>query len=41
MGRALDLPAAPLEQGDGDPIAAKLRDHELWADGRDAARRDL
>lgn len=34
LGRALDLPAAPLPQGDGNPIAAKLRDHELWMDGR-------
>ncbi|MEL0253941.1 MAG: hydantoinase/oxoprolinase family protein, partial [Novosphingobium sp.] len=33
MGPALDLPAPPLEQGNGDPIAAKVRDHELWADG--------
>ena len=33
MGRALDLPAATLQQGSGDPSAAKLRDHELWMDG--------
>ncbi|MCY1672713.1 hydantoinase/oxoprolinase family protein [Novosphingobium sp. SL115] len=33
MGPALDLPAPALEQGDGNPIAAKVRDHELWADG--------
>ena len=37
LGRALDLPAAPLEQGNGDPIAAKLRDHTLWMDGREHA----
>ncbi|WP_372730234.1 hydantoinase/oxoprolinase family protein [Novosphingobium sp.] len=37
MGRALDLPAAPLEQGDGNPIAAKMRDHTLWMDGREQA----
>ena len=37
LGRALDLPAAPLEQGNGDPIAAKLRDHTLWMDGREQA----
>jgi N-methylhydantoinase A len=30
MGPALELPSPPLEQGDGDPIRAKLRDHELW-----------
>ncbi|WP_408588899.1 hydantoinase/oxoprolinase family protein [Novosphingobium sp.] len=34
LGRALDLPAAPLPQGDGNPIAAKLRDHEVWMEGR-------
>lgn len=33
MGQALDLPAAKLPQGTGDPSAAKLRDHELWMDG--------
>ncbi|GGB51218.1 hydantoinase/oxoprolinase family protein [Blastomonas aquatica] len=33
MGQALDLPAAKLAQGNGDPSAAKLRDHELWMDG--------
>ncbi len=35
MGRALDLPAAELEKGDGNPIAAKMRDHSLWMDGRE------
>lgn len=34
LGQALDLPAARLPQGNGDPIAAKLRDHEVWMDGR-------
>jgi N-methylhydantoinase A len=33
LGKALDLPAAKLPQGNGDPSAAKLRDHELWMDG--------
>ena len=33
LGVALDLPAATLPQGDGDPAQAKLRDHELWMDG--------
>jgi N-methylhydantoinase A len=33
MGQALDLPAAKLPEGNGDPSAAKLRDHELWMDG--------
>jgi N-methylhydantoinase A len=30
MGPALELPSPPLEQGDGNPIRAKVRDHELW-----------
>ena len=33
LGPALDLPAPALPEGDGDPSAARLRDHELWADG--------
>jgi N-methylhydantoinase A len=33
LGQALDLPAARLPQGNGDPSAARLRDHELWMDG--------
>ncbi len=37
LGRALDLPAAPLEQGNGDPSAAKIRDHVLWMDGAEQA----
>lgn len=37
LGRALDLPAAELEQGNGDPSAAKIRDHVLWMDGREQA----
>jgi N-methylhydantoinase A len=34
LGRALDLPAAQLPVGDGDPAGAKIRDHELYMDGR-------
>jgi N-methylhydantoinase A len=34
LGHTLDLPAAELPKGDGNPAAAKLRDHELWMDGR-------
>ncbi|MEY4160510.1 MAG: hypothetical protein RLZZ136_1131 [Pseudomonadota bacterium] len=34
LGQALDLPAQQLPVGNGDPIAAKMRDHELWMDGR-------
>jgi N-methylhydantoinase A len=37
LGRALDLPAAELEKGNGDPAAAKIRDHVLWMDGREQA----
>lgn len=33
IGQALDLPSAKLAKGDGDPSAAKVRDHELWMDG--------
>jgi len=33
LGRTLDLPAIELAKGDGNPIAAKIRDHELWMDG--------
>ena len=33
LGPALELPPPPLRQGNGDPAAAKVRDHELWADG--------
>ncbi len=33
LGNALDLPAAQLPVGDGDPSAAKMRDHEVWMDG--------
>ena len=37
LGAALDLPAAELPQGDGNPHAAKMRDHTLWMDGREQA----
>jgi len=33
MGARLELPALKLPKGDGNPIAAKLRDHEIWMDG--------
>ena len=33
LGPLLDLKAPVLPQGNGDPIAAKIRDHELWGDG--------
>ena len=37
LGRTLDLPASELPKGDGNPIAAKMRDHTLWMDGREQA----
>ncbi len=33
LGRVLDIPAQEIEAGDGDPSRAKVRDHEVWADG--------
>ena len=37
LGQALDLPAAQLPKGDGNPAAAKMRDHSLWMDGKQQA----
>jgi len=37
LGTALDLPAAKVPEGNGDPAAAKIRDHELWMDGKTQA----
>lgn len=34
LGQALDLPAAQLPVGNGDPSDAKIRGHELYMDGR-------
>ncbi|ATW03410.1 hydantoinase/oxoprolinase family protein [Sphingorhabdus sp. YGSMI21] len=34
LGPELDLPAPKLKSGNGDPAAAKIRDHQLWADGK-------
>ncbi len=33
LGRRLDLPSVPLARGDGNPIGAKVRNHEVWIDG--------
>jgi N-methylhydantoinase A len=33
LGRSLDLPAARLPPGNGDPAGALLRDHEVWIGG--------
>ena len=37
LGQVLNLPAAELPMGDGNPVAAKMRDHVLWMDGREQA----
>lgn len=37
LGPVLDLPAVVLPTGTGDPIAAKMRDHVLWMEGREQA----
>jgi N-methylhydantoinase A len=37
LGPVLDLPATQLPKGDGNPVAAKMRDHTLWMDGREQA----
>jgi N-methylhydantoinase A len=37
LGQSLNLPAAELPKGNGDPVAAKMRDHTLWMDGREQA----
>ncbi|MCL4674176.1 MAG: hydantoinase/oxoprolinase family protein, partial [Sphingomonadaceae bacterium] len=37
LGEAPQLPAAELEKGNGNPSAAKIRDHTLWMDGREQA----
>ncbi len=33
MGRVQQVPALPIEKGDGNPIAARIRDHQVWVDG--------
>ncbi|MCW1401835.1 hydantoinase/oxoprolinase family protein [Novosphingobium sp. MW5] len=33
QGPVLDLPSPKLPEGTGDPVEAKIRDHELWVDG--------
>ncbi|MCG8442825.1 MAG: hydantoinase/oxoprolinase family protein, partial [Caulobacterales bacterium] len=33
MGAEQALPAIEIERGDGNPAAAKMRDHEIWIDG--------
>jgi N-methylhydantoinase A len=33
MGSVLEIPALEIPKGDGNPAAAKIRDHEVWVDG--------
>ncbi len=33
LGKAANVEAERIPRGDGNPIAAKLRDHEVWMDG--------
>ncbi len=33
LGKAANVAAERIARGDGSPIAAKLRDHEMWMDG--------
>ncbi|MEM1052635.1 MAG: hydantoinase/oxoprolinase family protein, partial [Pseudomonadota bacterium] len=35
LGEALELEAAQLPKGTGDPSAAKIKDHTLWMDGEE------
>jgi N-methylhydantoinase A len=37
LGQSLNLPAAELPVGNGDPAEAKMRDHVLWMDGKEQA----
>ena len=37
LGPVLNLPAPVLPRGDGSLLAAKMRDHVLWMDGREQA----
>jgi N-methylhydantoinase A len=33
FGQAINIPPVEIPVGDGDPSAAKIRDHEVWLDG--------
>lgn len=33
LGKVLEVPALEIARGDGDPARAKIRDHQVWADG--------
>ena len=34
LGKAAEIPAIEIERGNGDPSGAKLRDHEVYMDGK-------
>lgn len=34
LGQALEMTAQHLPRGNGDPVDAKIRDHQLWMNGR-------
>jgi N-methylhydantoinase A len=34
LGKAANVGAEEITRGDGNPAAAKMRDHELWMDGK-------
>ena len=34
LGKALELPALEIPKGNGNPVAAKIRDHEVWIDSK-------
>ena len=33
MGKVQEIPSLEIEKGDGDPSAARIREHQVWADG--------
>jgi N-methylhydantoinase A len=33
LGKALELPIAAIDKGDGNPKAARIQDHKMWVDG--------
>jgi N-methylhydantoinase A len=33
FGQAIEIPPVEIQAGDGDPSAAKIRDHEVWMGG--------
>lgn len=35
LGQGAEMPPMKLEAGDGDPVAAKMREHTMWASGEE------